>query len=76
MKIIFLILLLGFFLSCYNAKTTWDQLENYGFEQYKTEFGKRYKPEEEKMRRFLFEKRLEKIRKHNADSTKSWKEGK
>jgi len=58
------------------AKTTWDKLENYSFEQYKREFGKVYSsPKEEQKRKDLFEKKLLKIKRHNADKTKTWKEG-
>jgi len=59
------------------AKTTWDKLSrNYSFEQYKREFGKSYASvEEEKLRRIMFKTRLSKILLHNADVTKTWKEG-
>jgi len=59
------------------CKTTWDKLsKNYTFEQYKREFFKKYSSqEEENLRRALFERRLAKILLHNADTTKTWKEG-
>jgi len=58
------------------AGTKWHQLDGYSFENYKKEFGKRYQNEEdESFRRNIFNSKLEKIKLHNQDETKSWKEG-
>jgi cathepsin L len=59
-----------------SAKTLWHQLEGYSFEHYKTEYGKVYHSESEhEFRRKVFENTLAAVQKHNADPTKSWKEG-
>jgi C1A family cysteine protease len=51
-------------------------LAGYSFEAYVKEFGKAYESlEERESRRAVFEARLAKIRAHNADPTKTWKEG-
>jgi len=56
--------------------TPWHALEGYSFEAYVKEFGKAYGSlEERESRRAVFEARLAKIRAHNADPTKTWKEG-
>ncbi len=48
----------------------------YSFEAYAKEFNKVYASlEEREARRAVFEARLAKIRAHNADPTKTWKEG-
>lgn len=53
----------------------WHQLENYDFEQYKRDFGKKYADAaEHEMRAALFAKKLAAIRKHNAEGH-SWKKG-
>eukprot|EP01091_Cochliopodium_minus_P011395 TRINITY_DN320_c0_g1_i1.p1 TRINITY_DN320_c0_g1~~TRINITY_DN320_c0_g1_i1.p1 ORF type:complete len:384 (+),score=116.33 TRINITY_DN320_c0_g1_i1:41-1153(+) len=71
-----ILLLLAIYLVLCYSKTTWDQLDNYKFEQYKQEFKKNYaNAQEEEMRRKIFEKKIMKIRRHNQDSTKTWKEG-
>jgi cathepsin L len=58
------------------ARTRWHQLESYTFEDYEVEFEKEYASAGERaMRRGLVEERLKKIRAHNADPTKTWKEG-
>ena len=57
------------------GKTTWDNLDNYTFDKYCKEFGKRYSGEEYELRKQVFEERLESIRAHNKDETKSWKRG-
>ncbi|EDQ86194.1 uncharacterized protein MONBRDRAFT_33873 [Monosiga brevicollis MX1] len=58
------------------AKTRWHQLEGYTFEHYKAEYKKAYATTtEHEYRRQVFEQNLAKIRAHNADTTKTWKEG-
>jgi len=59
-----------------SARTKWYELADYSFEKYEAEFGKVYiHKAERQLRKELVEKRLEKIRSHNRDPTKSWKEG-
>jgi cathepsin L len=59
-----------------SARTLWHQLDEYSFEDYKREFSKRYAhTQEEAMRRSVFEKNLASIRRHNADTSRTWKEG-
>jgi cathepsin L len=53
----------------------WHQLQDYTFDKYCQEHGKSYKTEERKMRQRIFEERLAAIKLHNADSSKSWKQG-
>jgi len=54
----------------------WHQLHCYSFEDFKSEHGRNYRnAEEEEMRRGIFETELHRVRKHNADETKTWKEG-
>jgi len=56
--------------------TKWYELENYEFEDYKKEFKRDYvNDEEDTFRRNLFNGKLQKIKLHNADKTKTWKEG-
>jgi len=58
------------------AKTRWHQLEGYTFEHYKKEYGRTYATAAEHSRRQgLFEANLAAATKHNADSSKTWKEG-
>jgi cathepsin L len=77
MKTILLVLFVSLFICNALCKTTWDKLsKNYTFEHYKREFGKHYaSKEEENLRRIVFNIRLSKILFHNADTTKTWKEG-
>ena len=56
-------------------KTKWHQLNGYTFDKYVMEFGKSYAPEEYAARKNIFEEKLEKIRAHNNDPTKTWKSG-
>jgi len=58
-----------------HAKTQWHQLDGYGFHDYVIEFNKQYKHGEYAMRREVFEARLIKIRAHNLNEEKTWKEG-
>jgi len=58
------------------GSTRWYHLDQpYTFEQYVAEFGKTYDSAEHAQRKSIFEARLEAIRKHNQDSTKTWKQG-
>ncbi len=58
------------------ATTRWHQLHDYTFEAYEAEFGKVYATAKERaMRRELVETELARVRRHNADPTKTWKEG-
>jgi len=74
MKVV-LLALFAFFAFA-NATTRWHQLPGYTFAKYVKEFGKTYSSNEEYVKRqAIFEARLEKIKKHNEDTTKTWKEG-
>jgi cathepsin L len=56
--------------------TKWHQLQSYSFGHYVKEFRRDYSSKSElMMRKNLFESRLEQIRKHNQDPTKTWKQG-
>jgi len=72
MKKILAILL---FLSVAYATTRWYNLDNYRFEDYEREFHKKYTSEERLIRQEIFEQRIAAIKRHNQDSTKTWKEG-
>lgn len=71
MKFLFALLVVGV-----GAKTLWHQLDDYTFEGYLKEYNKFY-PEGDvyEYRKGLFLKKLAGVRKHNADPTKSWKNG-
>ncbi len=56
------------------AKTSWNQLENYSFDQFIQEFGLKFTPTELETRRALFSAELARVRAHNAKGL-SWKEG-
>eukprot|EP01118_Nematostelium_gracile_P006926 TRINITY_DN2243_c0_g1_i1.p1 TRINITY_DN2243_c0_g1~~TRINITY_DN2243_c0_g1_i1.p1 ORF type:complete len:389 (+),score=99.29 TRINITY_DN2243_c0_g1_i1:49-1167(+) len=77
MKItITVLVLLGLSFAARTApKTRWNELEGYSFDRYLKEHHKQYEPAEYQMRKSLFENRLRHIRAHNADATKTWKEG-
>ena len=56
----------------------WHQLDGYTFQQFKTDFGKRYDPSEDAMRQQVFETELAVIKKHNAATdrpSQSWRMG-
>jgi len=53
----------------------WHQLDGYTFEQYMEDHNKAYRASELQMRRALFEKNVQRVNAHNADSSKSWKMG-
>jgi predicted DNA binding CopG/RHH family protein len=57
------------------ARPKWHELENYSFKQYVQDFGKDYSSDEYHVRQKLFETRLKEIKAHNADPSKTWKEG-
>jgi len=57
------------------AKPAWNELEGYTYENYLEEFGKYYTMEELENRRAIFNVNLVGIKRHNQDSTKSWKKG-
>jgi len=72
--VVVLLLLLGLVSA---ERTRWWQLkEGYSFEKYASEFNKLYQDDKEFLqRKDIFERKLEKIRLHNEDPTKTWKEG-
>jgi len=57
------------------GRSLWHQLDGYSFEVYKHEFGKTYTEEEAPLRQAIFETNLQRIKQHNQDPTKTWKEG-
>lgn len=64
-----------YFLIALTAAVKWNQLDNYDFTQYITEFKKEYKSDEIEFRSNIFETNLRNIKYHNKDSTKTWKQG-
>jgi len=63
-------------LAAQKKKTQWFELDQYTFEDYVHEYFKSYStPEEYKFRKGIFEEKLAAIKKHNQDSSKSWKKG-
>jgi cathepsin L len=56
------------------AKPKWQELPGYTFEQYVVDFGFNYTAEEQPVRKWVFEKRLEGILAHNRDSSSTFKE--
>ena len=62
--------------SVVTGKTLWHQLHDYSFEHYEQEFSKIYTDSiERNTRKEIFELRLKDIKIHNADNSKTWKEG-
>jgi len=57
------------------VKTRWFHLEEYSYDKYVREYNKQYSPEEYQYRKQIFETRLNSIKKHNRDPTKTWKRG-
>jgi len=55
--------------------TKWHQLEGYTYDKYLKEYNKMYDSVETEYRRSIFAERLQKIKAHNKDETKTWKEG-
>jgi cathepsin L len=55
--------------------TPWYALQDYTFDQYKTEFNRNYDTEEETLRRGIFEAQLKTIHTHNANPSHTWKMG-
>jgi len=59
-----------------SCKTRWSDLHGYTFEDYRVEYRKNYENANEvQLRREIFNEKLDEIRSHNADTTKSWKRG-
>jgi len=59
------------------SRTSWSELESYSFDKFVTEFGHPWKAgsPEWMEREAIFSKELARVRAHNLDATKSWKEG-
>jgi hypothetical protein len=58
------------------GKPRWHELEGYTHADYERDFGKVYANAAERtMRRAVFERKVAEIRAHNADTSKTWKEG-
>ena len=67
-------------LICVSARTSWKDLSSYNFEKYVKEFGSplgelKSDSAEWTSRKQIFDKELDRIRAHNANSAMSWKEG-
>jgi len=76
MKIVVAILLAVAIFAVVEAHKTIEQVENYSFAQYVSEFKKTYTNQAEfNYRKKIFEHRVTKIREHNADPSFTWKEG-
>jgi hypothetical protein len=57
-------------------RTRWHELAGYTFEDYEAEFGRVYADAGERaLRRATVEAELARVRRHNADGGKTWKEG-
>jgi len=57
------------------SATKWFELEGYTYEDYVSEFDKMYTPEEYQVRKDIFLENLNKIKAHNRNPLKTWKEG-
>jgi cathepsin L len=57
------------------AGTSWTELGAYSFDDYVQEFEKTYSPVEYKFRQTVFETRLADIKRHNADTSRTYKRG-
>lgn len=68
-------LLSFYFLITLTVAIKWNQLDNYDFTQYITEFKKEYRSDEISFRSNIFETNLRNIKHHNEDLTKTWKQG-
>jgi hypothetical protein len=72
MKIAALIL----FLVAINCRPLHNELNDYTFEQYVTDFGKQYASHTETLnRKAIFEQNLKEILTHNSNPSHSWKKG-
>eukprot|EP01103_Thecamoeba_quadrilineata_P014994 TRINITY_DN4603_c0_g2_i1.p1 TRINITY_DN4603_c0_g2~~TRINITY_DN4603_c0_g2_i1.p1 ORF type:complete len:376 (+),score=72.35 TRINITY_DN4603_c0_g2_i1:74-1201(+) len=71
---IFLFVVLSVCLAA-SALPRWNQLTGYTFKDYVRDFRRHYKSNEYNYREQIFNERLENIKKHNQDGTKSWKKG-
>lgn len=67
------ILILG--LLALSGATRWFELEGYTFDKYTKEFGKSYTPSEYRLRKALFDARLDAIKAHNSNPEFTWKQG-
>jgi len=74
MKSVVILVLLGF-IALAVAKPLWHQLDKYDFDAYVKDFGKSYARGEYLARKRIFDSRLVSIKAHNADTSKTWKEG-
>lgn len=68
-----LLLLISAFVAV-TAKTSWNNLDGYTFEQYLQEFNLQFSEKELPQRREIFQSELERIKVHNTKNA-SWKEG-
>jgi len=66
---------LSFFTTTTRATTPWFDLHTYSFDSYAKEFSKDYSNDDPILRKQIFDSKLEDIKKHNADPTKTWKKG-
>jgi cathepsin L len=66
---------LAFVLLALASATQWHQLGDYSFHDFVQEFRPEYYEHEVEFRRNLVEQRLDQIRRHNQDTTKTWKLG-
>jgi cathepsin L len=57
------------------SRTAWHELHSYTFEKYQAEFQRKYTSEELPLRQAIFERKLDTIRRHNSDLSKTWKAG-
>jgi len=57
------------------ALPRWYQLEDYTFDKYLKDYGKKYQYKEYVTRSQIFNQNLEEITKHNADTSFTWKKG-
>jgi len=62
--------------SLVDARPKWNQLDNYSFENFVADFGRRYaNPRELSQRRATFEGRLKRVRQHNANPHATYRKG-
>jgi hypothetical protein len=76
-NVLVLVSLITFLIAVDAAKSRpkWNELDGYTFDAFMKDFGRRYTGEEYAKRKAIFEARLESVRRHNADGTRSWKRG-
>jgi len=73
--LLFIIFVTFFFHLSASKRPKWNDLKNYTFEQYLSDFNKVYQGEEILLRKEIFELKLENILRHNEDNSRSWKKG-